>query len=77
MMVSSRPAGLHNKTLSQKTKTKKNTWKTPLVSVSYFSYLALFGVSIKKHDASAGLWWFTPVIPATQEGEIRRMTILS
>jgi hypothetical protein len=32
---------------------------------------------LKKSTGSAQQWWLTPVIPATQEAEIRRITVQS
>jgi hypothetical protein len=33
------------------------------------------GVQVLKNEFLAGRWWLTPVILATQEAEIRRITV--
>jgi hypothetical protein len=32
-------------------------------------------LNLKKKKKTAGHWWFTPIILATQEAEIRRITV--
>jgi hypothetical protein len=32
---------------------------------------------VHKNNSKAGFWWLTPVIPATQEAEIRRNAVQS
>jgi hypothetical protein len=56
---------LQSKTLSQKKKKKKKMAVLFTVKIIYFSGRTTF----------AGCWWLTPINLATQQAEIRRITV--
>jgi hypothetical protein len=61
---------------------KKKIWKT-IQGEKLFGIVRFFtgrwesSVYVFKKESSAGCWWHTPVILATQKAEIRRITVQS